>query len=128
MKEKRIKGRKKTASKQWIFKKGPRNLQSSIDHDYLHKLTEEEKEWLANFDDMYYTGSKKGFEHVHGRPPEKGELTKSYERNNKRNRDIYGAIQFFDQIEGPAYLKVKNDVEEAKLWEEIGMSEEIQED
>ena len=90
-----------------------------IDHDYYNRLSEKEKEWLANFDDMYYTGNKEAYEYIYGVLPKKGDLTKSYERNNKRNRDITGVCAFPHTIESTEFLKAKNYIEEADKWEEL---------
>lgn len=36
-----------------------KDRRSSIDYDYIHKLSQEEKEWLAKFSDEYYSASFK---------------------------------------------------------------------
>lgn len=57
-----------------------------FDQDYIHKLNDEEKEWLNRFNEEYNNAN---FNHrgnvLHDNP----ELKKScYDRNNSRNRDI----------------------------------------
>lgn len=58
-----------------------------LDYDYLHKLTDVEKTWLAKFTEEYVNANI---------PKDKPRLHKTkklkkdcYDRNNSRNRDIY---------------------------------------
>lgn len=61
-----------------------KNRAEFIDYDYVHKLSEEDKEYLNKFTEEYVNASfKKGKRHI-----QKGKEFKkeSYDRNNARNR------------------------------------------
>lgn len=56
-----------------------------IDYDYLDKLDEKDKQWLAQFTDEYTNASFKKAKNIHRTK----ELRKdSYNRNNHRNNDV----------------------------------------
>lgn len=60
-------------------------MKELVDHDYLDRLTPEEKAWLEQFDDEYYGASFKGA--VLHPEDARREL---YKTKNQRNQDIYG--------------------------------------
>ena len=58
-----------------------------IDHDYVARLSDEEKKWLSNFNEEYLSGNM-------NHPGKKFNKSKKrrkecYDRNNARNRDMY---------------------------------------
>lgn len=57
-----------------------------FDQDYIHKLTDEEKEWLNRFNEEFNNAN---FNHKGEALHDTAELKKScYDRNNARNRDV----------------------------------------
>lgn len=61
----------------------PRSVRWAVDFDYVHKLTAEEKEFLAEFTDSYYGADFRS-------QPEgwdREERRKAYGRKNSANRD-----------------------------------------
>lgn len=62
-----------------------------IDHDYLDKLSDKEKQWLSDFNEAYISGSFKKGSKKFGKT--KKERRESYSRNNSRNRDLYAIIK-----------------------------------
>jgi hypothetical protein len=78
-----------------------------MDHDYIHKLSPEEKRWLNNFEEEYTHAS---FNHdgkkLH-RTKKQRKLC--YDRNNARNRDMYaifrtrGWVETEELLEDPAH-------------------------
>jgi hypothetical protein len=57
-----------------------------IDHDYIEQLSDEEKEWLSNFNEEYISGNFSKGDKFH---PTKEEKRECYTRNNARNRCIF---------------------------------------
>lgn len=64
-----------------------RNRQELIDHDYIDKLSHEEKKFLSNFNEEYIGGNFKHSGKILHRTKE--EKRKCYGRNNARNRDLF---------------------------------------
>lgn len=64
--------------------------QELIDCDYLHKLKPDELEWLNKFNGEYINASFKNDGTDLDNSPEARKA--SYDRNNARNRDLYGLI------------------------------------
>lgn len=60
----------------------PASVAWALDYDYLHKLTENEKAWLSDFNEGHYGASK-----VEGWSKE--EMRSSYAAKNSANRDGY---------------------------------------
>lgn len=65
----------------------PRTRWELIDHDYINQLSDEEKQWLSNFNEEYLSGN---FNHK-GKKFHKTKKQKRdcYNRNNSRNRDVF---------------------------------------
>lgn len=79
--------RSKTRFPGLVREVNPKTRWEHIDHDYLDKLSDKEKEWLSNFNEEYLSGN---FNHkgkkLHRTKKEKREC---YSRNNARNRDWF---------------------------------------
>ena len=66
----------------------PRYSKGYMDYDYVEQLSDEEKEWLATFNDEYYGNTfRKSGKKLH----EEDQDTKRaiYRQTNERNRDMY---------------------------------------
>lgn len=65
----------------------PKTRAELIDHDYISKLSDEEKAYLSKFNEEYLSGT---FEHD-STDLHKGKKRKRdcYNRNNSRNRDVF---------------------------------------
>jgi hypothetical protein len=71
-----------------LFKRNfPRTVRQHVDQDYINKLTPEEREWLAKFNDNYY-GAKFPKDEPNGWTDV--EKRERYVAKNAANRDIYG--------------------------------------
>jgi hypothetical protein len=55
------------------------------DFDYLHKLTDEEREWLARFVREYINGYPCKENPIH----DKEGMRQNYNKKNRANRDMY---------------------------------------
>lgn len=67
-----------------------------IDYDYIHKLSNEEKEWLNRFTEEYINAE---FRHSGEKLHNTAELKKScYDKNNARNRCIYTKAKASNQL------------------------------
>jgi hypothetical protein len=86
--------RKKPASLKVLQKKSTTLIrQEYMDYDYIDKLSDEEKQWLADFTIEHYNASV-------GKQKDKGkdnrfmktveEIKDCTDRNNLRNNDVYG--------------------------------------
>lgn len=69
----------------WILEKAPANLKHALDHDYLDKLSPAELQWIAEFDDAYYTGKKNSV----SKDWSIAKMREAYTRNNCRLRCFY---------------------------------------
>lgn len=92
------------------FKQQTRPRREFMDYDYVHKLSPEEKEFLAKFTDEYYGGAvKKGCKtDIHYSPDKKeyDRLRKDcYNRNNRQNIDTYGLSKMALRL-----VDIENDV------------------
>lgn len=65
----------------------PRSIKWRLDADYVKKLSPEEKQWLADFNDMYYGAD---FRCEHDWTDE--ERRKAYVDKNVANVDLYSAV------------------------------------
>lgn len=61
--------------------------QEYIDQDYINKLSDKEKKFLSDFNEEYYGGN---FQHSGKKLHKKKERKDCYNRNNARNRCLYG--------------------------------------
>jgi hypothetical protein len=64
-----------------------KNRQGEIDYDYLHKLSQEELDWLNRFSEEYIGANFNHPGELIDQTPEGKKL--AYNRNNARNRCIY---------------------------------------
>lgn len=76
--------------------------QELIDYDYLDKLSEEEKKWLNKFTEEYVNASFKKTEsgnysskNLHRKKTQRKDC---YDRNNKRNADIFSVTKSNDML------------------------------
>jgi hypothetical protein len=81
--------------------------QELIDHDYIDKLNDKEKEFLSNFNEEYLGAN---FQH-RGKQLHKSKKRKRdcYNRNNARNRDIYSISNVTGNLTNLDYLLDKID-------------------
>lgn len=95
----------------------PKTRAELIDHDYISKLSEEEKIWLSKFNEEYLSGT---FEHD-STDFHKGKKRKRdcYSRNNARNRDVFSRNR--------TYGWVGNDETPKRIMEQTPTSPESQE-
>lgn len=85
-----------------------------IDHDYINKLSHEEKKWLSNFNEEYVGGN---FNHE-GKKFHRSKKQKKtcYDRNNARLRDVVarnrtrGWVPNSEDIIGKAYTESPEDI------------------
>lgn len=89
------KGKKPKKANLKVLNKNSTRLirQEFMDYDYIDKLDEETKQWLANFTDEHYNASvgKQSDEGKDNNLYKTKELVKeSQTANNKRNNDLYG--------------------------------------
>lgn len=110
-------GKKKGASLKVLQKKSTRLIrQEYMDYDYVDKLNDEEKQWLADFTAEHYNASvgKQSDEGKNNRFTKGKEAVKlSQTRNNKRNNDVYGKARahrdlIFSNTEGVIDPQIRN--------------------
>lgn len=75
----------------------PKTRKDLIDYDYVNKLSDDEKRWLAQFTDEWVGAAiaktKKG-KVKHGHLHNTEELAKDcFDRNNRRNNDVLGVTK-----------------------------------
>lgn len=64
-----------------------RVVRDQVDQDYVDKLSDEDKEWLAKFNQAFYDGNFKG----EGKEDWTTDQRRAaYRANNARKRDVYG--------------------------------------
>lgn len=92
-----------------------------LDQDYVHKLTDKEKQWLSNFNEEYVSAN---FNHP-GPTLHKSKKMKRdcYNRNNARNRDSYSITKSAYILEGENKLpagveknRSTNERETEEVW------------
>lgn len=71
----------------------PRATQPCIDYDYIDKLSEEDKLWLALFTNMCYNNTNETS--FFGMTEEEGKeyMKKIYKETNSRNSDLYQRVK-----------------------------------
>ena len=109
--------RKKKASLKVLQKKSTRLIrQEYMDYDYVDKLSDEEKQWLADFTAEYYNASV-GRQKDEGKDnrfaKSKEDVKDSQHRNNLRNNDTYGKARahndlIYSQNEGVIDPQIRN--------------------
>ncbi len=75
--------------------------QDLIDYDYIDKLSHEEKLWLSKFTDEYVGGAfKKDEDGSHSKDNIHSDSQRKdcYDRNNRRNNDIYAIKKSSDML------------------------------
>jgi hypothetical protein len=75
--------------KSWPFKGANRNSREFIDMDYVYKLPEVEREWLANFIEAEYHANREAGEKIKGAKLTKKEISRMDKINNDRRKDVY---------------------------------------
>lgn len=70
-------------------KNHPRSVQWMVDYDYLNKLSDEEKEWLAQFTDEWVGGDLSSEAPLHATPEQR---KAAYRKNNSQKRDWYSKM------------------------------------
>lgn len=98
-----------------------------IDHDYLHKLSEDELTWLNEFNKEYVSGNlnrEKPRKNLH---KTKRLIKDCDDRNNARNRDILTRVKAANQLaDYETLVEESKDVnEEDRLIREIDKNEVI---
>jgi hypothetical protein len=73
-----------------------RTRQDLLDHDYLHKLSPEELQWLSNFNEEYISGNFNHKGEILNKTKE--EKRQCYARNNARNRCIFTLAKAQNQL------------------------------
>lgn len=80
----------------------PRATQHCVDYDYVDKLTEEEKLWLAEFTDMIYNNTNNteffGIDNTDNQY-----MREIYKETNARNKDLYNLLKgghLLDSLDG----------------------------
>lgn len=75
-----------------------------IDHDYIDQLSNEEKQWLSNFNEEWLSGN---FKHKGKKfHKTKKEKRACYSRNNSRNRDVMSLYRNTGWVETiPEYIE-----------------------
>lgn len=68
----------------------PRATQWCVDYDYIHKLSEEDKMWLAQFTDMVYNNADHTEYFGIDDPRYMKEI---YKNTNKRNQDLHQRLK-----------------------------------
>jgi len=63
-----------------------KNRQHLIDHDYIHKLNDEEKAWLSKFNEEYISGTFDKVDNENNFHKTQDEKRECWRRNNSRNR------------------------------------------
>ena len=88
----------------------PKTRWELIDHDYIDKLSEEEKQWLSNFNEEYLSGN---FNHK-GKKFHKTKKSKRecYTRNNARNRDTFTIGRVANWVKEITEYGIKDKLEE----------------
>lgn len=90
----------------------PKNRWEHIDHDYLDKLSDKEKEWLSNFNEEYLSGN---FNHkgkkFHKTKKEKRDC---YNRNNARNRDLFTIARTWGWVVGAENAELESAIDNAR--------------
>lgn len=94
--------------------------QEYLDQDYISKLSEDEKQFLSDFNEEYY-GANLDFKNLennrfHKTKEEKKTCT---DRNNARNRCIYGIAKATNRV-----LDVENPIKEEPFYQEDEDSED----
>lgn len=87
----------------------PKTRWELIDQDYINKLSEEEKQWLSNFNEEYISGN---FNHKGKRlHRKKKERLECYGRNNSRNRDMFTLLRTVGWMSGESSVDLASAAE-----------------
>lgn len=68
----------------------PRNIRERFDYDYIDKLPDDAKRWLAEFNEAYYCADFTGDDEHKWSTKQRRE---TYVAKNAANRDIYGIVK-----------------------------------
>lgn len=120
--------RKKKASLKVLQKKSTRLIrQEYVDYDYVDKLSDYEKQWLADFTIEHYNASV-GKQKDEGKDnrfmKSKEDIKDCTDRNNWRNNDVYGKKRahnelIYSQAEGTIDPQIRNKWAKQQSYEEV---------